>query len=166
MANNKNGKDDHGHTKYQPLYKSCNVNRIPPHLLLSYRNISVVCTGLNNYFIIILFLLLSRYTFGWMDMKYSAIIRHQLWVINTEEWKNRRRKCDEKRNIKYSKTTQRDYVPRIMFSFYWVMCVFVCIFPLWTNVHVNWCFYNGYMDGWIHTTRFLHLMRAKREPMF
>lgn len=40
--NNKNGKDDHGQTKFQPLYKSCNVNRIPPHLLLSYRNISVV----------------------------------------------------------------------------------------------------------------------------
>ncbi|XP_037044885.1 locomotion-related protein Hikaru genki isoform X2 [Bradysia coprophila] len=33
--------DEDGQVKFQPLYKSCNVNRIPPHLLLSYRNISV-----------------------------------------------------------------------------------------------------------------------------
>ncbi|KAJ6640580.1 Locomotion-related protein Hikaru genki [Pseudolycoriella hygida] len=33
--------EDDGQVKFQPLYKSCNVNRIPPHLLLSYRNISV-----------------------------------------------------------------------------------------------------------------------------
>ncbi|XP_031620985.1 locomotion-related protein Hikaru genki [Contarinia nasturtii] len=36
-----NEEDDHGQMKFQPLYKSCNVNRIPPHLLLSYKNISV-----------------------------------------------------------------------------------------------------------------------------
>ncbi|XP_055854709.1 locomotion-related protein Hikaru genki [Episyrphus balteatus] len=36
-----NEEDEHGHIKFQPLYKSCHVNRIPPHLLLSYRNISV-----------------------------------------------------------------------------------------------------------------------------
>lgn len=35
--------DDHGQIKFQPLYKSCNVIRIPPHLWLSYKNISVVC---------------------------------------------------------------------------------------------------------------------------
>lgn len=34
--------DDNGNVKFQPLYKSCHVNRIPSHLLLSYRNISVV----------------------------------------------------------------------------------------------------------------------------
>lgn len=34
--------DDLGQIKFQPLYKSCHVDRIPPHLLLSYRNISVV----------------------------------------------------------------------------------------------------------------------------
>lgn len=34
--------DDNGNVKFQPLYKSCHVNRIPTHLLLSYRNISVV----------------------------------------------------------------------------------------------------------------------------
>lgn len=34
--------DEHGEPKFVPLYKSCNVNRIPPHLMLSYRNISVV----------------------------------------------------------------------------------------------------------------------------
>ncbi|XP_017867892.1 PREDICTED: locomotion-related protein Hikaru genki isoform X1 [Drosophila arizonae] len=36
-----NEEDDNGNVKFQPLYKSCHVNRIPPHLLLSYRNISV-----------------------------------------------------------------------------------------------------------------------------
>ncbi|XP_055686995.1 locomotion-related protein Hikaru genki [Lutzomyia longipalpis] len=33
--------DEYGNFKFQPLYKSCHVNRIPPHLLLSYRNVSV-----------------------------------------------------------------------------------------------------------------------------
>ncbi|XP_044312406.1 locomotion-related protein Hikaru genki isoform X2 [Drosophila rhopaloa] len=36
-----NEEDDNGNVKFQPLYKSCHVNRIPSHLLLSYRNISV-----------------------------------------------------------------------------------------------------------------------------
>ncbi|XP_017027301.1 locomotion-related protein Hikaru genki isoform X3 [Drosophila kikkawai] len=36
-----NEEDDNGNVKFQPLYKSCHVNRIPTHLLLSYRNISV-----------------------------------------------------------------------------------------------------------------------------
>ncbi|XP_055380198.1 locomotion-related protein Hikaru genki isoform X2 [Condylostylus longicornis] len=36
-----NEEDEHGNIRFQPLYKSCHVNRIPPHLLLSYRNISV-----------------------------------------------------------------------------------------------------------------------------
>lgn len=34
--------DENGNVKFQPLYKSCHVQRIPPYLLLSYRNISVV----------------------------------------------------------------------------------------------------------------------------
>ncbi|XP_075165100.1 locomotion-related protein hikaru genki isoform X2 [Haematobia irritans] len=36
-----NEEDENGNVKFQPLYKSCHVQRIPPHLLLSYRNISV-----------------------------------------------------------------------------------------------------------------------------
>ncbi|XP_037948963.1 locomotion-related protein Hikaru genki isoform X2 [Teleopsis dalmanni] len=36
-----NEEDDYGNVNFQPLYKSCHVNRIPPYLLLSYRNISV-----------------------------------------------------------------------------------------------------------------------------
>ncbi|XP_073812616.1 locomotion-related protein hikaru genki isoform X2 [Musca autumnalis] len=36
-----NEEDENGNVKFQPLYKSCNVKRIPPYLLLSYRNISV-----------------------------------------------------------------------------------------------------------------------------
>ncbi|KAM7342254.1 locomotion-related protein hikaru genki isoform 2-T5 [Cochliomyia hominivorax] len=36
-----NEEDENGNVKFQPLYKSCHVQRIPPYLLLSYRNISV-----------------------------------------------------------------------------------------------------------------------------
>lgn len=34
--------DDSGQLKYEPLYKRCIVDTIPPHLLLSYKNVSVV----------------------------------------------------------------------------------------------------------------------------
>lgn len=39
--------DEHGEPRFLPLYKSCNINRTPPHLLLSYRNISVVRSPYN-----------------------------------------------------------------------------------------------------------------------
>lgn len=34
--------DDSGQLKFEPLYKRCVVDQIPPHLLLSYKNVSVV----------------------------------------------------------------------------------------------------------------------------
>lgn len=38
--------DETGALKFEPLYKRCLVDHIPPHLLLSYKNVSVVssCT--------------------------------------------------------------------------------------------------------------------------
>lgn len=35
--------DESGQLKFEPLYKRCVVDNIPPHLLLSYKNVSVVC---------------------------------------------------------------------------------------------------------------------------
>lgn len=34
--------DEAGQLKFEPLYKRCVVDQIPPHLLLSYKNVSVV----------------------------------------------------------------------------------------------------------------------------
>jgi hypothetical protein len=34
--------DESGQLKFEPLYKRCLVDHIPPHLLLSYKNVSVV----------------------------------------------------------------------------------------------------------------------------
>lgn len=34
--------DESGQLKFEPLYKRCVVDHIPPHLLLSYKNVSVV----------------------------------------------------------------------------------------------------------------------------
>jgi hypothetical protein len=34
--------DDSGQLKFEPLYKRCVVDQIPQHLLLSYKNVSVV----------------------------------------------------------------------------------------------------------------------------
>ncbi|XP_058447952.1 locomotion-related protein Hikaru genki isoform X2 [Malaya genurostris] len=40
-AMNEHEQDEHGQLKFEPLYKRCVVDRIPPHLLLSYKNVSV-----------------------------------------------------------------------------------------------------------------------------
>jgi hypothetical protein len=34
--------EESGVLKFEPLYKRCVVDQIPPHLLLSYKNVSVV----------------------------------------------------------------------------------------------------------------------------
>lgn len=41
-AMNEHEQDEHGQLKFEPLYKRCVVDHIPPHLLLSYKNVSVV----------------------------------------------------------------------------------------------------------------------------
>ncbi|XP_050084471.1 locomotion-related protein Hikaru genki-like isoform X2 [Anopheles aquasalis] len=38
---NEHEQDEHGQSKFEPLYKRCVVDHIPPHLLLSYKNVSV-----------------------------------------------------------------------------------------------------------------------------
>ncbi|XP_052870425.1 locomotion-related protein Hikaru genki-like, partial [Anopheles cruzii] len=40
-AMNEHEQDEHGQLKFEPLYKRCVVDHIPPHLLLSYKNVSV-----------------------------------------------------------------------------------------------------------------------------
>ncbi|XP_055598594.1 locomotion-related protein Hikaru genki-like isoform X2 [Uranotaenia lowii] len=40
-AMNEHEVDEHGQLKFEPLYKRCVVDHIPPHLLLSYKNVSV-----------------------------------------------------------------------------------------------------------------------------
>ncbi|XP_058818397.1 locomotion-related protein Hikaru genki-like isoform X3 [Topomyia yanbarensis] len=40
-AMNEHEQDENGQLKFEPLYKRCVVDRIPPHLLLSYKNVSV-----------------------------------------------------------------------------------------------------------------------------
>lgn len=36
--------EEGGQLKFEPLYKRCVVDQIPPHLQLSYKNVSVVST--------------------------------------------------------------------------------------------------------------------------
>lgn len=38
-----------GQLKFEPLYKRCVVDQIPPHLLLSYKNVSVVSKKVCNF---------------------------------------------------------------------------------------------------------------------
>ncbi|XP_021702538.1 locomotion-related protein Hikaru genki isoform X2 [Aedes aegypti] len=40
-AMNEHEQDENGQLKFEPLYKRCVVDHIPPHLLLSYKNVSV-----------------------------------------------------------------------------------------------------------------------------
>lgn len=40
-AMNEHEQDENGQMKFEPLYKRCVVDHIPPHLLLSYKNVSV-----------------------------------------------------------------------------------------------------------------------------
>lgn len=40
--------DETGQLKFEPLYKRCVVDNIPPHLLLSYKNVSVVSSMLER----------------------------------------------------------------------------------------------------------------------
>lgn len=39
---NEHEQDENGDLKFEPLYKRCVVDHIPPSLLLSYKNVSVV----------------------------------------------------------------------------------------------------------------------------
>lgn len=40
--------EEAGQLKFEPLYKRCVVDQIPPHLLLSYKNVSVVSNNLRG----------------------------------------------------------------------------------------------------------------------
>lgn len=42
--------DEAGEIKYEPLYKRCVVDGIPQHLLLSYKNVSVVSIDFLSHF--------------------------------------------------------------------------------------------------------------------
>lgn len=57
--------EEAGLMKFEPLYKRCVVDQIPPHLLLSYKNVSVVSlTNFYKIFMIFLNLNLLRHSTG------------------------------------------------------------------------------------------------------